>query len=386
MNEKKNVLIISYSPLHRDPRILRQIQALKDDYNIQTLGSTSPNVDDVDFFWIPDMPKCQNMFQKIHLGLQIVFRKYKKVLSRNLNIETLLSYKYKKPDCIFANDWNGLYCAYMLKKQNNWSCRIYFDAHEYFPAYRNTIRWKIFERPLVNYALHLCRKQITYMTSVCPTLARMYEKYFKFDKGFVKIILNAPDYEKDLVPTRISEKIQIIHHGGAMRERQLEKMIDMMKYLPADKYELTFMLVKNDASYYETLVQRASKFSNIKFHDPVPFNEIPSFINMFDLGVYILDTEIINHRYALPNKFFEFVQARLAIAIGSSPEMRDYTKKYNLGVSARSNQPKDLAEEILKLSKEDIMLFKENSNKYAEELSAKKNVFDLKKIADMIIK
>ena len=50
MTKKKNILIISYSPLHRDPRILRQIQALKDDYKIQTVGWTNPNVKDVDFF------------------------------------------------------------------------------------------------------------------------------------------------------------------------------------------------------------------------------------------------------------------------------------------------------------------------------------------------
>jgi hypothetical protein len=36
----KTVLIISYSPLHRDPRILRQIQALKDKYKIITIGYT----------------------------------------------------------------------------------------------------------------------------------------------------------------------------------------------------------------------------------------------------------------------------------------------------------------------------------------------------------
>ncbi|MBP3742138.1 MAG: hypothetical protein J6J00_04050, partial [Treponema sp.] len=115
-------------------------------------------------------------------------------------------------------------------------------------------------------------------------------------------------------------------------------------------------------------------------------NEISRFINKFDIGIYILDNKDINHKYALPNKFFEFVQARLAIVVGDSSEMRNYINKYNLGVSANSNNPEELANEILKLSKQDIMRFKINSDKHAEVLSANNNVLQLKKIAEDITK
>mgnify|MGYP003397209213 CR=1 FL=1 len=386
MNEKKNVLIISYSPLHRDPRILRQIQALKGGYNIQTLGSTSPNVEDVDFFEIPDMPKCKNIFQKILLGLQIVFRRCKTVLFRNLSLSVLLDYDFKTPDFIFANDWNGLYCAYILKNKNNWNCGVYFDAHEYFPAYRETMRWKLLEKPLIKYALKKTRKEISLMSTVCPSLARMYERYYGFNDGFVSVITNSPNYEPGLKPTSGNGIIRLIHHGGALRARNLENMIDMMEYLPKEKYELNLILVKMDEEYYKELVLRARKYSNIHFLEPVPFKEIPAFINQFDMGVFILNNSIINYKYCLPNKFFEFVQARLAIAIGDSPEMKDYLNKYKLGISAKTNNPKDLADEILKLSKEDIMSFKRNSDKYAEELSAEKNILMLKKIAEDLSK
>ena len=92
--------------------------------------------------------------------------------------------------------------------------------------------------------------------------------------------------------------------------------------------------------------------------------------------------DIITYKYALPNKFFEFVQARLAIAVGDSSEMRDYVKKFQLGVSAKSNNPKDMADVIQKMSNNDIMLYKQNSHKFAEELSANNNILQLRKIAE----
>ena len=45
----KEILILSYSPLDRDPRVRRQILALKNDYKIVAAGQTSPNICGVDF-------------------------------------------------------------------------------------------------------------------------------------------------------------------------------------------------------------------------------------------------------------------------------------------------------------------------------------------------
>lgn len=382
MTKKKNILIISYSPLHRDPRILRQIQALKDDYKIQTVGWTNPNVKDVDFFEVSMPTACKSFGQKVLKGLQIVFHFYKKVLINTLSINQLCSYEYIEPSAIFANDWNGLYAAKVLVDKYKWNCKVYFDSHEYFPLYRENLKWKIFEKPVIKYALSVCKKYISVMSCVCPTLSRMYEKYFGFEDGFVKVITNSPNFEPQLQPSPVGDKIRMIHHGGAMRARNLELMIDMMAFLPPDKYELNFMLVNNEPEYFSELKEKAGKYNNIHFFDPVSFSEIPKFINKFDIGLFILNNDIITYKYALPNKFFEFVQARLAIAVGDSSEMRDYVEKFQLGVSAKSNNPKDMADVIQKISNNDIMLYKQNSHMFAEELSANNNILQLRKIAE----
>ena len=44
-------------------------------------------------------------------------------------------------------------------------------------------------------------------------------------------------------------------------------------------------------------------------------------LNAHDVGVYVLPPVSFNHLWALPNKVFDFVQGRLALVVGPSPEM-----------------------------------------------------------------
>ena len=88
---------------------------------------------------------------------------------------------------------------------------------------------------------------------------------------------------------------------------------------------------------------------------------------------------------ALPNKFFEFIQARLAIAIGPSPEMSKLVQQYNLGIIAKDFTPKSMAEELNKLTKQDILKYKENSNKTAKILNAEKEGEKILKILEEVL-
>ena len=50
-------------------------------------------------------------------------------------------------------------------------------------------------------------------------------------------------------------------------------------------------------------------------------HEIVDTIAEYDIGLFILSPINFNYYHALPNKLFEFIQARLAIAVSPSPEM-----------------------------------------------------------------
>ncbi|MBK7701065.1 MAG: hypothetical protein IPJ39_21260 [Saprospiraceae bacterium] len=87
-------------------------------------------------------------------------------------------------------------------------------------------------------------------------------------------------------------------------------------------------------------------------------HNIVNFISKYDIGLYILEPTNFNNGMALPNKMFEFIQARLAIAIGPSPEMKSLVEEYNLGVVSADFDSKGLAISLNNLTHQNIIDFK----------------------------
>ena len=66
----------------------------------------------------------------------------------------------------------------------------------------------------------------------------------------------------------------------------------------------------------------------------------------------------LNHRYALPNKLFQYIQAGLPVIVTDLPEMKRVAEEYRIGEVFPSGDYNKLAEKIDKLLS-DINLLKE---------------------------
>lgn len=359
----KNILIISFSDLKSDPRVYRQIMFLKDKFKITTIGYKDPEIEGVEFLQV--VPK-NSFFDKIYSAWILTSRNFEKYYWFRYDFsEVLNKLRNRKFDLIIANDVDSLPFAFKIKGD----AKILFDAHEYSPKeFEDSFKWRFFFQ---KYKIYLCNKYINKvdcMITVCDGIAKEYEKNFGVKPT---VVTNAPFYE-DLKPSNVDEnKIKIIHHGGAIKARNIEKMIDLADYLD-DRFTLYFMLVPTDPNYYEYLKKYAEK-KNIVFLEPVKMQDISKKLNDFDIGVYILNPNGFNNLNALPNKLFEFIQARLMLAIGPSPEMAKIVKEYDLGIVSDDFEPKTLANKINRLKKEDIIYYKNNSHIAAKELCAEKN-------------
>ena len=385
-----NILILSYSHHHSDPRILRQIQALSGDAIIYTAGYGPVGAQfaheqlvrhdrfHAGYPWV--LRKLISLFY-LHLRDYILLRLLKTYRFYYWNIFRIRNChaikKMAKYDAIIANDIDTLPMALEIARASN--CGVIFDAHEYSPLENSEdLIWMRYYAPAITAWCKTYIPQATFCTTVSTGLVKEYKKLTNVD---FELILNAPAFQS-LIPGNAAYPLRFIHHGGAMKARHPEIMINVFSKLDPLKYELHLMLTLHKEPFYDELVNMAKPFKNIHFHDPVPTQDICRVINEYDVGIFLLPPVNFNYEFALPNKFFEFVQARLMILIGPSVEMKEFVDRYGLGMVTPGFEEADVIQMINQVTPEKVNNYKHNSDIAALPLSgenAMRNINELVK-------
>lgn len=249
-------------------------------------------------------------------------------------------------------------------------CPVILDAREFYPReFEQSFLWNLTLSGINDY---VCRKyfpRLDHIFTVSPGLAQGYREEYGLD---CELLPSCPSYH-DITPAPAHDgPVRCIHHGGANPERKLENMIEAFALLQG-KATLDFMLVPSNPDYYAALREKARPYANISFIDPVPMKDIVRHVSAYDVGVYLLDDGGFNHRHCLPNKFFEYVQARLALAITPLPDMSAMLRQYDLGVSATDFSPQAFAAAIRSLTPESIARFRQHADKAARILCWERN-------------
>jgi hypothetical protein len=140
-----------------------------------------------------------------------------------------------------------------------------------------------------------------------------------------------------------------------------------------ERFTLDFVLVESAGGFREELIARTKRNPRVRFPPPVPMRELVGMANAYDIGLFVLPPNNLNRRFALPNKLFEFIQGRLAVAIGPSPEMAALVRRYGCGVVAPTFEPESLAAELNALDAAAIATYKYASHLAAADLCAERN-------------
>lgn len=385
------VLILSFSDLANDPRVNRQIRFLNGPYDVIAAGHAPPNVPGVSFCRIgitPAQPagvRPQNLLVRKAAGavrrIRTAMRKIMGGIGPRVGAAEWAYWDYanyqavyqqlasRRADLIIANDVPTLPIACRLAQ--DWKSKVLFDAHEFAPReYEEMARWRWFEAPLIRYLCKQYIPRVDAMITVCPGIADAYHELLGVRAG---VVTNAPEYhDLPVRPHREDQPVRMVHHGGISRSRKLENMIHMLDHLDR-RFELNLVLVGSDLPYRRQLEELASRTGRVRFLSPVGMRELPTFLNQFDVGLYLLEPLNFNNLHSLPNKLFEFIQARLAVAIGASPEMAAVVRRTRVGVVGPDFQPHTLAALMNPLTSADINRFKSNANAVAWEMSAEAN-------------
>lgn len=352
------VLLLSLSSLESDPRVMRQIRALGQDHELHALGFGMKPAGVHAF--TPIAQDHGGAVSTLSNAFLLAARLHDRYYWRHAQIRALMKAARHLHethfDLVLANDAMSLPAALRLAA----GAPVWLDAHEYAPReFEDRIAWRLLLGPFFD---AICRRdlpRLARMSTVCSGIAQEYSKTYGVP---VSVMPNCPEpVELPVQPVR-EDRIHMIHHGAAIASRKIEGMIDLVKHLDG-RFHLDLMLMEHDPAYMAWLRRQAEGQDRIRFVPPVAMPEIALRSNGYDIGLFLLPPSNFNYRHALPNKFFEFMQARLAIAIGPSPEMKALVQALGCGVVAPSFEPRALASVLNALTSAQIHHMKQQSGK-----------------------
>lgn len=363
------VLVVSFSDLRRDSRLDRQIGFLCERHDVVAAGLGPPAHEQAAFVDLTPPPegRVRGLTRRAAGLARLAARRSDAVYWRHATNRAAYERLRDVPfDVVVANDVSALPLAMRVAAGRP----VVFDVHEYAPAELEHLRWwRLLIAPYVDALLRRYLPQVVITSTVAPAIADRYAMEYGIPRPTV--VTNAP-HRAALTPSPVGTPIRMLHHGVADPGRRLDGMIDVVDALDG-AFTLDLMLVPTPSGELERLRARAARSPHTTLVEPVPMREIVARANAYDVGLYLLPPSHLNQQLALPNKLFEFVQARLAVAIGPSPEMAAVVREHGCGVVADDFTPAALAAALAALTPEDVRRFKARSDAAADVLCAERN-------------
>lgn len=362
MTQLPSLLILSFSPIRSDPRVLKQVELFKDKYTVSTCAYGAAPDGVAEHFAMPDDSRG---WPSDKVGL--ISRQYQRVYDGLPAVQYARAILPKgRFDVILANDLNTLPLALELEPRLG----VHSDLHEFAPREKeDNLKWRVFIAPFMRW---LCSRYLSDAASVTTVSQGIAEEYTK-DYGVpVNVVTNAAPYAAGVVRP-VGEKIRLIHSAAGQRYRKLENFIEAMKGAP-DWLSLDMIVMPNEPDYVAELKAQAASVPSIKFRDPVPYSELVRTLSDYDVSIVFLPPTNFNLKNALPNKFFEAVQARIGLIVGPSPAMVGLVERYGLGAIAKDFSADSLRETLLALTPEAIYGWKQAADAASKPLSAESQV------------
>jgi hypothetical protein len=368
------VLIVSLSDLASDPRVDRQIGFLRGDHHVVAAGLGPPAYDDVDYVELDsaaaaELPRYPRLLLEAGVGrMHRLLGPYERAYWSDRALRHWRSRLGEiRKDLTIVNDLVMLPLAFSIAGE----APVVFDAHEHAPSeYASSWTWRVKRLRQIRWICRTFLPRLAGMMVVGPGIADLYRREFGVE-GVV--VTNAPRFH-EIDPSPVHDPVRLIHFGGADPQRRLEVMLNAMGVL-GDGYCLDLLLTATPSfeGYLSELQERFGNGATIRFLDPIPPQELVAFANSYDVGVAMHPPLTPHVEFGLPNKFFEYIQARIAPAIGPSPDMARIVREWDCGIVAEDFTPEGLAAAIASTTSQRLAELKRNAHRAARELCAERN-------------
>lgn len=270
------------------------------------------------------------------------------------NFRLLLTLLFNRFDVLLSNDLDTLpanFLASRLKRKP-----LVYDSHEYFTEVPELIN-RPFIKKIWSQTEKMIVPRVNAAYTVCSSIANIYTNKYSID---FKIVRNLP-YRAASTPEKAATgQKHIIYQGALNVNRGLENLILSMKYL--ENVSLWLVGDGDIKRQLEQLVADNQLTSRVLFKGKLPFYQLSEITAGASLGVSAEEDAGLNYRYALPNKLFDYIQARIPVMVSNLPEMAAIVAQYDIGLVCTDNTPVGMARCIQKAVNDTSLIEKWRQN------------------------
>ncbi len=274
-----------------------------------------------------------------------------------------------KADFYLANDWHMLPVVRRLAQEHG--TRFGYDTHEYaVEEYRYKPDFLTTKVPMVRAIEARGLKEAAVTTAVSAGIARDMAALHEVERVPVEI-RNVPNRVSDLSPLEPTRKrMRVYFHGIITFDRGLEECI---RSVPLWRNEFVFQLrgpIRPEfMPVLKSEIVKAGVWDRVEILPEVAMVDLVHAAAEADIGISTPPSTSKHNIYALPNKFFEYIQAGLAMCVADLPDMQRIMAHYDLGVPIRAVTPQAIADAVNSFTPEIVDRFKANARKAAAELN-----------------
>ncbi|WP_295812767.1 glycosyltransferase [uncultured Apibacter sp.] len=356
MIKKKKVLVSVINNISTDQRVEKVCNSLfKKGYEIFIIGTN--------LYGLPTLkrPYPTHRFNLVFQKKFLLFSEF------NLKLFWHILFRSDKNTILLANDLDSLLPNYLVSKIK--SIPLVFDSHEIYselPSVQGRFSQKIWKK-LERYII----PKIKHFYTVSEGYADFFEKNYGNRPIVIKnvpLINTKPNKELHItinLPKNPHNKKILLYQGVINFSRGIDKMIEAMKFVD----NIQFWIIGDGSlrKKYENYTNELNLENKVYFLGEIPSEQLKLITPMADLGLSLEEDRGLSYRYALPNKLFDYIHAKIPVLGTYLPEIKKVIDKDQIGEVISKHSAREISEKINLIIAKGKSYYLDNLDKASEK-------------------
>lgn len=188
------------------------------------------------------------------------------------------------------------------------------------------------------------------------------------------VLLNTPPY-RDVVPSPLRERLGVgpdvfvaVYQGVVHHGRGLAPFLDAMPHLP----DVHLAIIGSGPASADIRAHAAALglTDRVSHLGAVPYADLHALTCGADLGLCLIEPVSMSYEYALPNKLFEYMMARVPCLATDLPALHDHLLRYPVGILVeRGLSPAAIADAVRKVQQPATMMAMKGACEHVRDLA-----------------